>query len=160
MFMLDVVIRQSRKGVLIMGTGQLNVWDVESGGERLLFIPEFMKPEIEKILNDEIQKVGPDFLYFLDEELRSALEPTEVRTRIVISPNSGRFWTLVMYVFDKEKEAEVSDEVAVALRNWVQGQWSDGIGEGFEQRSFLTSYGDEFSYSMWHPGQEVAIVMV
>lgn len=58
----------------------------------------------------------------------------------------------------KEEEQQVID--------YTQGQWSDGIGEGFEQQEFagqispFAHYGKEetiYNPSPWHNGQRVTI---
>ena len=40
-----------------------------------------------------------------------------------------------------------------ALREWITGQNSDGLGEGFEQHPIRTEEGDLF-VSMWNSGEE------
>lgn len=40
------------------------------------------------------------------------------------------------------------------LISYTQGQWSDGIGEGFEQRDFDE---DMYNPSPWYPGQKITL---
>ena len=46
-----------------------------------------------------------------------------------------------------------TDEEKVAVKEWVTGQNSDGLGEGFEQRPIETEDGDLY-VSMWNDGDD------
>lgn len=41
------------------------------------------------------------------------------------------------------------------LKDYTQGQWSDGIGEGFEQFSYKEIDGEEIYISPWYHGQKI-----
>lgn len=43
------------------------------------------------------------------------------------------------------------------LKDYTVGQWSDGIGEVFEQEPCAYRRGEEVHISAWHQGQEVFI---
>ena len=45
------------------------------------------------------------------------------------------------------------------LIDYTQGQWSDGIGENFEQRPIAKERGEEIYLSPWYQGQKVNIEM-
>lgn len=49
---------------------------------------------------------------------------------------------------------ELTEEEMKQLIDYTQGQWSDGIGESFEQRPIMIS-GDEVYISPWYSGQKV-----
>lgn len=68
------------------------------------------------------------------------------------------------FVFDKEAnnlfaettyqiERRLTPEEETALIEYTQGQWSDGIGEGFEQNEERGAY-----ISAWHAKQDVELI--
>jgi hypothetical protein len=69
----------------------------------------------------------------------------------------GKLWTVTKYTSNRElTQDELHD-----LGDYTQGQWSDGIGEGFEQNPVCVSHGDEEAYiSPWFSGQELTITQV
>ena len=46
-----------------------------------------------------------------------------------------------------------SDEEERAFKDWVRGENSDGLGEGFEQRKIETTDGEMY-VSLWHSGDD------
>ena len=54
------------------------------------------------------------------------------------------------------KEALTAEETEV-LRDWLTGQCSDGLGEGFEQQPIDTMDGELF-VSFWHSGDDYAMM--
>lgn len=64
--------------------------------------------------------------------------------------NDDHLWTTTTYTSREEltlKEIEL-------LANYTQGQWSDGIGEGFEQEPcYFDEQGGEVYISPWHRDQ-------
>ena len=46
----------------------------------------------------------------------------------------------------------MTEEEEKELRDWIRGQNSDGLGEGFEQREIPTDRGD-LSVSFWDSGE-------
>lgn len=68
----------------------------------------------------------------------------------------GELWTYTTY----STKEELTDLELIDLVDYTQGQWSDGIGEGFEQ--FPCTYiDDEDVYlSAWFPGQKAEVVQV
>lgn len=49
---------------------------------------------------------------------------------------------------------ELTDEELLKLVSYTQGQWSDGIGEGYEQEPALTLGQRDIFISPWHRGQK------
>lgn len=45
------------------------------------------------------------------------------------------------------------------MKDWICGQNSDGLGEGFEQRPIETEWGDLYVH-LWHSGNDYVIVTV
>jgi hypothetical protein len=70
------------------------------------------------------------------------------------SYEDGELYTVTIY----NSNRELSDDELTELGEYTQGQWSDGIGEGFEQYSCMESEeGEEVFISPWTPGQELDI---
>ncbi len=68
------------------------------------------------------------------------------------SYEDGKLYTITIYNATRELTASE----LVELGEYTQGQWSDGIGEGFEQFPCMESEeGEEVYISPWTPGQEV-----
>jgi hypothetical protein len=70
--------------------------------------------------------------------------------------DQDKLFTITSYTSNKEL---TKDELEV-LKNYTTGQWSDGIGEGFEQEPcFYGNSGEEDVYiSPWFMGQEVEVI--
>lgn len=65
-----------------------------------------------------------------------------------------KLFTITVYNSDRELSKEELD----ILEDYTTGQWSDGIGEGFEQEPISFSYDEEEIYiSPWFPGQETIV---
>ena len=47
---------------------------------------------------------------------------------------------------------ELTEEEIEAVKDYICGQNSDGLGEGFEQQEIRISYDEEIYVSFWHPG--------
>jgi len=67
----------------------------------------------------------------------------------------GKLWSITTY----ESSRELTKEELEQLLDYTTGQWSDGIGEGFEQNScFTTDKGKDVYISPWFSEQKVTIV--
>lgn len=64
-----------------------------------------------------------------------------------------KLFTITVYNSDRELSKEELD----ILEDYTTGQWSDGIGEGFEQEPILFDDDDEIYISPWFPGQETIV---
>lgn len=70
------------------------------------------------------------------------------------SYENRKLFTITEY----ESREELTKEELDQLASYTQGQWSDGIGEGFEQYPCMEDKeGNEVYISPWHPGQELII---
>jgi len=68
-----------------------------------------------------------------------------------------KLWTITEYFSNRE----LSNEELEILSDYTQGQWSDGIGEGFEQQPcFYDDNDEEVFISPWHRNQEVEIIQI
>ena len=67
---------------------------------------------------------------------------------------NGMLWTITSY----DSTEELTEEELVELGDYTQGQWSDGIGEGFEQQECgYTDDNKEIYISPWYGGQKLEI---
>ena len=65
----------------------------------------------------------------------------------------NQLFTITRYIANEELTVgELS-----GLGTYTQGQWSDGIGEGFEQQACYYNKGEEFFISPWYRGQTITI---
>jgi len=67
---------------------------------------------------------------------------------------NGKLMTYTVY-YSRE---ELTKEELENLEDYTEGQWSDGIGEGFEQFPCMEKDGEEIYISPWHFGQEVEVI--
>lgn len=67
--------------------------------------------------------------------------------------DDGKLYTITEY--DAEKKLAAAD--LEKLRAYTVGQWSDGIGEGFEQFPCRVINGEEIYLSPWYYGQVATI---
>ncbi len=49
--------------------------------------------------------------------------------------------------------APLTAQEDAAMKEWISGQNSDGLGEGFEQRPIETDYGDIYAH-FWNGGDD------
>lgn len=90
--------------------------------------------------------------YFDSEmvELRGLFEDTGVMS---FHLKDGEFWVHTTY----ESPNNIISSAALAqLREYTRGQWSDGIGEGFEQFPVMEKY----FISPYHPRQKIITEIV
>ncbi len=68
--------------------------------------------------------------------------------------SEGKLWTITIYDSSRELTQEELDNIG----DYTQGQWSDGIGEGFEQQSCMEDdNGEEVFISPWCRGQVLEV---
>ena len=66
----------------------------------------------------------------------------------------------VLYTITKYDVIEdLTDDEIEQLKDYTQGQWSDGIGEGFEQFPCVEENGNEIFVSPWYRGQTVETIV-
>jgi hypothetical protein len=65
---------------------------------------------------------------------------------------NGKLWTVTTY----DSPVQLTEDELNILADYTQGQWSDGIGEGFEQEPCMCDDDDEDVYiSPWSRGQKL-----
>lgn len=97
-----------------------------------------------------------DFVEYLDEEdypFVSSLEFGYMSFKV----EDGKLYTLTEYGL--MEGATLSDKEIAKLINYTQGQWSDGIGESFEQHPCAEENGEEVYVSPWYPKQVAEAVI-
>jgi len=90
-----------------------------------------------------------NFVDYLDEEFKNKLN----HGYMWFKNDKGKLKTITEY----EANEELTEEELEKLVDYTQGQWSDGIGEGFEQEPCTTYNGEEVYVSPWYGGQKVEI---
>lgn len=69
----------------------------------------------------------------------------------------GKLFTYTNYT----SKRELTPQELIDLEDYTTGQWSDGIGEGFEQHPCMYDEDDEEVYvSPWYFGQKTTITQV
>lgn len=87
--------------------------------------------------------------YFDDDDFYEEISGGYMR----FSYEDGKLWTITEY----DSNRLLSEEELQILADYTQGQWSDGIGEGFEQEPCLYDEDDDIYISAWFSGQELII---
>jgi hypothetical protein len=89
--------------------------------------------------------------YFRDDEpVRTKLQSMIWTSEIVNDCLYGRV--------DVEISEALTDEETEAVKDYICGQNSDGLGEGFEQHEIRVSYDEEIYVSFWHRGDDYWIL--
>lgn len=91
-----------------------------------------------------------DFVEYFDGDFSDKLESGYMTFKEM----NGNLYTVTTYTTTEElNEAELHE-----LGEYTQGQWSDGLGEGFEQFPYITDDNDDDVYvSPWFSGQKLII---
>jgi hypothetical protein len=67
----------------------------------------------------------------------------------------GKLWSVTTY----ESSRLLSQDELHDVGEYTSGQWSDGIGEGFEQQAcHFDDEGEEVFISPWHGGQKITVI--
>ncbi|MEY4572908.1 MAG: hypothetical protein RLZ10_2165 [Bacteroidota bacterium] len=91
-----------------------------------------------------------DFVEYIDNEV---LRKKLYSGYMTFENRQGVLYTITTY---DVKEGQILTEKEIEeLKDYTQGQWSDGIGEGFEQFSYKEIDGEEIYISPWYHGQKI-----
>lgn len=93
-----------------------------------------------------------DFADYVTEPLRSKLDSGFMSFKY--NEDEAELYVIVEY----QTNEDLNEEELQELGEYTQGQWSDGIGEGFEQESCREIDGEEIMISPWYGGQQVNVV--
>jgi hypothetical protein len=91
-----------------------------------------------------------DFVQYFDEDFSHKLKHGYMSFHV----EDGKLFTVTEYEMN---EPLVADELEI-LANYTQGQWSDGIGESFEQFPCAEENGEEIFVSPWYHGQKTTVI--
>jgi len=95
-----------------------------------------------------------EFSQYLKESQHAALLNKGVhRGYMSFGVENGHLYTYTTY----QSQHELTKEELELLGKFTQGQWSDGIGENFEQEPCRIIDGDEVYIQPHHEGQEITI---
>lgn len=91
--------------------------------------------------------------YFDDEEENGTIGEALQSGYLNFKYLDNKLWAITEY----ESSRMLKEDELQELMKYTQGQWSDGIGEGFEQQSCLEIEDEEVFISAWYPGQELQV---
>lgn len=74
-----------------------------------------------------------------------------IDSKAYFTERDGQLTVVVEY----ELSGYVSFKELERLQSYTQGQWSDGIGEVYEQRPQFVNHRDEVYVSMWYYDQDI-----
>jgi hypothetical protein len=111
-----------------------------------------------KYTQSETQKKGnvtldKDFVESLNE-WRLKLAKSIAKNNFKYNEEEEQLYTVTKYI----AKEQLSESELQELADYTQGQWSDGIGEGFEQESCCEVDGYEIYVSPWHRDQELEVI--
>lgn len=90
--------------------------------------------------------------YFGNEE-QSLIDKGVENGYLQFEYSEGKLWSVTIY----DSPVELTQEEMDVLGEYTQGQWSDGIGEGFEQEPCMEDDDKEVYISPWHKGQILTV---
>ena len=93
-----------------------------------------------------------DFADYISKEFRDKVESGFMELKF----EDGKLYTYTEYTTTEE----LTDQELTELGEYTQGQWSDGIGEGFEQYPCTYIDGEEVYVCPWYSGQVLEITQV
>lgn len=95
---------------------------------------------------------GEDFTEYLGKDEEALAKKLEYGFMSFVW-ETGKLYTITRY---RATEALTPEELE-QLKDYTVGQWSDGIGENFEQINCLYVDGEETYISPWHSKQKVSV---
>lgn len=109
---------------------------------------------------DGIQEDNQDFTEYFsgkyrdNEQQQSLIDKKVCNGYMSFIFKEGKLWTITTY----ESPEELTERELNILRDYTQGQWSDGIGEGFEQEAcYYDSEDNEVYISPWSHEQIITV---
>ena len=92
-----------------------------------------------------------DFVEYIDNNFADKLDSGYMSFKV----EDGKLYTLTEY----DVKEDLTEDELNELADYTQGQWSDGIGEGFEQFPCWEEDGEEIYLSPWFCGQKTEIIV-
>jgi hypothetical protein len=91
-----------------------------------------------------------EFSDYFGEDEQSLIDKDVCNGYMHFEFKDNKLWTVTTY----ESDVELTQKEIDVLADYTQGQWSDGIGEGFEQYPCMfTEDNEEIYISAWHDKQ-------
>ncbi len=127
------------------------MYQISIKGEAKAFLNHKPFPQhlIQELNGIDIQD---DFVDYIDEPYQDKLE--KGYTRFVVENNK------LYAVCEYTAKQELTKEELESLVDYTRGQWSDGIGEGFEQEPCMYIDDAEVYVSPWIPGQKCTVEQI
>ena len=100
---------------------------------------------LEQLLQCNYIDIQDDFVEYIDEDYKYKLDSGYTHFKL----DEGKLYSICVY----EANEKLTDEELELLGDYTQGQWSDGIGEGFEQYPCKEIDDMELYISPWFSGQ-------
>lgn len=100
---------------------------------------------LEQLLECNYVDIPDDFVEYIDEDYRNKLDSGYTHFKV----DEGKLYSICLY----DANEKLTEEELELLVEHTQGQWSDGIGEGFEQNSCKEIDDMELYISPWIQGQ-------
>ena len=98
-----------------------------------------------------------EFSEYFGKEEQCLIDKNVSNGYLQFSYENDKLWSMTTY----DASEKLTDEELRILSDYTQGQWSDGIGEGFEQRECFYDENDGPVYvSAWNNGQIITAEQV
>ncbi len=125
----------------------------ESDADALTAYSEQIQDAIER---DQARDIDTMAMYFwcTDPETNEAIKDKLLTIRWGVEEIRGQLYGCV----EVTSTAPLTAQEEAAMKEWISGQNSDGLGEGFEQRPIETDYGDIYVH-FWNAGDDYFIAV-
>lgn len=110
--------------------------------------------DISKVYDIECEDDFVEYIPDKNESTRSKL----VDGYMDFVVQNGKIHTRTTYTV--KDDSEITPEDKEFLIDYTQGQWSDGIGESFEQYPCMEEDGEEIFISPWYYKQKAQLIIV
>lgn len=104
----------------------------------------------EQLLRCNYIDIQDDFVEYIDDDYKDKLDSGYTHFKV----DEGKLYSICVY----EVNEKLTDEELELLTDYTQGQWSDGIGEGFEQFPCRKIDNMELYISPWIPEQTCEVL--
>lgn len=124
----------------------------ESDADMLLPYSEQIQDAIER---DQARDIDTMAMYFwcIDSKTNEAIKNKLLTIRWGVEEIRGQLYGCV----EVTSTAPLTAQEEAAMKEWISGQNSDGLGEGFEQRPIETDYGNIYVH-FWNTGDDYFVL--
>lgn len=149
------IVIKGNSGILLENTRNSEYFENLEEIQNELTVSEF---EDEILVPLKTLKVEDNFVEYMDEPLSTKF--TSGFTTFEVEKHEGKYYLYSVCTYqckDKLTEQDFTPEEIKELVIYTQGQWSDGIGEGFEQFPAFDYDNYEAFISCWVRGQQIQV---